>query len=197
MRGGTYGIVYIRMGKRYIPALLAFLFGSLCATWYNLFANETTNSIAATSLFVSITTLFMTTYVMVENAVELRNTNKKKLLSDYSNRFSCDPAIQKVVRWLFAITDIDSNEIKVYTKRSKDNKGNPIEEPASFEKERFLVFLTELNIQIREKQLEKDDVRKLFSLYALLFNKTQESDNTIIYSLRKGSDYSELLPDSM
>lgn len=185
------------MAKRYIPALLAFLFGSLCATWYNLFANETTNFIAATSLFVSMTTLFVTTYVMIENAIELRNTNKKKLLSDYSNRFSCDSSVQKVVRWLFAITDLDSNEIKVYPKRSKDDKGNPIEKPTSFEKERFLVFLTELNIQIRENQLEKEDVKKIFSPYVLLFNKAQESDNTIIFSLRKDSDYSELLPDSL
>jgi hypothetical protein len=176
-----------------VIVLLAVLYGA----WDILFVNETANTIATTSLLISVTALFITTYITIENSVELRNTNKKKLLSDYCNRFSSDPIVQKVARWLWDITDMNFDEIKVYPKKSKDDKGNHIEEPNSFEKGRFLVFLTELNIQTKNKQLEKEDVRKIFSLYALLFNKAQKNDNVTIYSLWKDCDYSELLPDSM
>lgn len=171
------------------------MLGVLYGAWESLLANKTANYISAISLLVSITALIFANYIKVENAVELRNTNKKRLLNDYCSRFSSDPTIQKVVRWLFAITELDSDDIKVYPKKRKDYNGNPIESPTSFEKERFLVFLTELNIQTKNKQLEIEDVRTIFSLYAQLFNKVQKNDNAFIFSLRKDCDYSELLPD--
>ena len=175
--------------------LLFFLYGVLCATWRDLWANETANTLTAFSLFISLTALFISNYFIIENARELRSNNKKKLFSDYCARFSSNCNLCKVAEWLLTLAEFDSNGnlIDVYPKRLKDNKGRPISEPSSFEKQIFVDFLVELNIQIKNKQLEKEDIGKYFSPYVLLFKEILQADNNKTYYIRSLDDLSELL----
>lgn len=171
------------------------LFGVMCATWRDLWINETANTLTAFSLFISIVTLFISNYLIVENAFESRRNNKKKLFSEYCARFSGNQNISKVVEWLLNIAEYDSNGvlINVYPKRLNDDKGRTISEPTFFQKKCFGDFFVELYIQINNNQLEKEDVRKYFSPYALIFNKVLQVENNKNCYLWNLADFPEFL----
>lgn len=171
------------------------LLGVMCALWPDLWKNETTNSMTSFSLLISILALFISNYFIVENAIESRTNNKKNLFSEYCTRFSSNQNISKVAEWLLAISEFDTEGIliNVYPKRLNDDKGRTIVEPTFFEMNCFGDFLIELNIQTKNKQLEKEDVRKYFSPYALIFDKVIQSENKQIYYMRNLSDLSEML----
>lgn len=166
---------YVRgRGKELLLCAYMCLFGVMCAMWRDLWINETANTLTAFSLFISIVALFISNYFVVENAIESRSNNKKKLFSEYCARFSSNQNYCKVVEWLMCIAEFDSN---VYPNRLNDEKGGTISEPTFFQKKCFWDFLIELNIQIKNKQLEKEDVRKLFYPYALIFKKVLQAEN--------------------
>lgn len=181
------------MNNKYVfPSVLMCFLGVFYASLPHIVANVGEKTISATSLAISITAVSMTTYFTVETALELRNYNKKKLFSDYCARFSTDTTIFKVAEWLLAIAELDSNDdnIWVYSKNVRDNK---VVEPTRFEKERFYMFLTELNIQIENGQIERDDARKVFSLYAHLFNNVRKTHTNTLYYEIENNDFAELL----
>ena len=171
------------------------LFGVMCALWPDLWKNETANTLTAFSLFISIIALFISNYFIVEKAIESRTNNKKRLFSDYCARFSSNQNLCKVAEWLLTIAEYDSNGIlnNVYPNRVKNDKGRAITEPTYFEQKCFLDFLIELNIQIKNKQLEKEDVRQIFSPYALIFNEVLQAENMKNICMRNLANLSELL----
>ena len=184
------------MKKEHIPlCIIIFFLGLIIPNWFNFWRSEGNEKIMATTLFVSIVNLFLSSYIAVENAVEKRRTNKKKSFGDYCTRFSNDPNLRKVAEWLMAITELDSNGniAKVYPQKTKDDKGHTILKPTYFEKERFCDFLIELNIQIKSEQIEKGDAIKVFYFYAYSFAKVLQEDEMIIYRKRECVDLSELL----
>lgn len=124
--------------------------------------------------------LGVSNYFIVENAIELRSNNKKKLFSDYCARFSSNHNLCKVAEWLLTIAEFDSNGnlIDVYPKRLKDNKGKHVTEPSTFEKQFFVDFFVELDIQIKNKQLEREDVINYFSSYVSIFQMVQHKDKS-------------------
>ena len=160
----------------------------------DLWINETANSLMGSSLLLSLIALVVSNYFIVENARESRTNSKKKLFSDYCARFSRNQNICRVAEWLLTIAEFDSNGILVDVdlKRLNGDKGRTISEPTFFQKKCFGDFLLELNVQIKSKQLEKEDVRKYFSPYASIFNKVIQVENNkaYIWSL---SDFQEIL----
>lgn len=163
--------------------------GILCATWESIWANKPAETIMAATLFLSILSMIITSYIAIENAIELRSERRKKLLSDYCTRFSNEQ--RKVAEWLLNICEIDSDSnVKILDSKISQYSSK---EPTLFEKERFMEFFIELNIQIKNKQIEKEDARKLFSFYALLFDNVTKFDNQTLYSKREVSKLSELL----
>ena len=169
------------------------LFGVMCAAWPDLWKNETANTLTAFSLFISIIALFISNYFIVEKAIESRTNNKKRLFSDYCARFSSNQNLCKVAEWLLTISEIENGVVKLYPNRMKNDKGRAITEPTYFEQKCFLNFLIELNIQIKNKQLEKEDLRKIFSLYALIFKEVLLAENMEKFYMLNLSDLSELL----
>ena len=163
--------------KNLFPIVIAILLGILCATWRELFHNETAVNIAVASFIISVISLFCTLYFTIENALELRGYNRKKLFSDYCARFSNDPNIKKVAEWLFT--------------------GNIVKEPAPFEKERFWEFLVEINIQIKDKQIVREDAMKVFSIYANMFDKVVIQAEEQTNSNRIRTDIEELLSEQI
>lgn len=170
------------------------LLGVMCALWPDLWKNETTNNMTSFSLLISILALFISTYFIVENAIESRTNNKKKLFSEYCTRFSSNQNISKVAEWLLAISEFDPEGIliNVYSKRLNDDRGRTITKPTFFEMNCFCDFLIELNIQIKNKQLEKEDVRKYFSPYILIFKEVIQAENKENYYMRNLADLSEI-----
>lgn len=164
----------------YLPLIIgAGVIGFLCASWNHIYANESTESIMAASVFVLVISFAFTSYLNVEISLENRHLNQNKLLCEYSVRFSSDYNIANVAKWLLAISDINRQGqiTHIYLYKDKDDKGNLIKKPSAFEIDRFLSFFTELNILIRDKQIKYEDANKLFSIYALLFNKVKNQDN--------------------
>lgn len=193
----SLGLVQIHQMKKdhILLCIILFLLGASIPRWNYFWPKEGTETIMATTLFVSIVNFFLCAYIAVENAVEKRKGNKKKCFSDYCARFSSDPNLRKVAEWLMAITELDSNGniAKVYPQKTKDDKGHTILKPTYFEKERFCDFLIELNIQIKSEQIEKGDAIKVFYFYAYSFAKVLQEDEMIIYRKRECVDLSELL----
>lgn len=182
--------------KHILLFIIAVLLGILCATWHIIGANQTTETLMAASLFMSLIALINTTYYTVETALELRSYNRKKMFSDYCARFSNDSDLKKVAEWLLFISkkDTHSNYIKRH-KMSKKGQSETYMEPTPFEIERFWSFLIELNIQIKNKQIEKEDANHIFSRYAQLISivlethdKNNKWDRTVI---------AELLPEEI
>lgn len=180
---------------KYLPLFAMCLFGMMCAMWRELWINETANTLTGFSLFISIIALFISNYFIVENAIESRSNNKKKLFSEYCARFSGNQNISNVVEWLLNIAEFDSNGVlvNVYPKGLNDDKGRTISEPTFFQKKCFGDFLIELNIQIKNKQLDIEDVRKYFSPYVLIFNKVLQVENNKVYYMWNIDD----LPQSL
>lgn len=170
------------------------LLGFLCATWETIWNNKPAETIMAATLFVSIFSMFMTSYIAIENAIELRLERQKKLLSDYCTRFSNDQSIRNVAEWLLNISEIDSDgNVKLLGSKYLSHSSDNAKEPTLFEKERFMDFLIELNIQIKNKQIEKEDVTKIFSIYIRLFDNLTKIDNQIYFHKREVAELSELL----
>ena len=165
--------------------------GVMCAMWPDFLGNETINNLTVFSLFVSIIALFISNYFIVENAIESRNKNKKKLFSEYCARFSSNQNICRVAEWLLSIAEFDPNGflINVYPK----DRGKKITEPTYYEKTCFVDFFIELNIQINNEQLEKEDVRKYFSPYVLIFKRVLQAENKEFCYMRNLADLSEIL----
>ena len=182
--GSSAWIFCDKLNKKDISLIIgAFALGIICATWPEIWANETAETIMAASLLVSIIALVISSYFTTETALEIRGYNKKKLFSDYCARFSNDQNIKNVAEWLLAITEMDSNgNIRnVHFRKLKNDKKKTIMEPTPFEIERFWSFLIELVIQIKNGKLEREDVRKIFSSYAQLFDYVQQTDDKTSY----------------
>lgn len=182
--------------KNLFPIVIAILLGILCATWRDIIHNETAVSIAAASFFISAFSLVYTLYFTVDNALELRGYHRKKLFSDYCARFSNDQNINKVAEWLFTGSIVDSNgNIKIYPKKLSIYKDKGHTEPTPFEKERFWEFLVEINIQIKDKQIVREDAMKVFSIYANMFDKVVIQPEEQTSSNRIRTDIEELLSE--
>ena len=184
-----------KLGKNFRLYFVMCLFGVMCAMWRDLWINETANTLTAFSLFISIIALFISNYFIIENAIESRNNNKKKLFGEYCARFSSNHNICKVAEWLLTIAEFDSNGalINIFPQRLNDDKGRTISEPTLYQKKCFGDFLIELNIQIKNKQLEKEDVRQYFSKVTLIFNKVLQEENNKICYMWNLTDFPEIL----
>ena len=187
---------YVRGYGKYFPiCVFMCLLGVVCSMGSDMWINETTNTLMGTSLLLSLIALVINNFFVVEIALESRTKNKKKNFSEYCTRFSSNHNICIVAEWLLAIAEFDSNGvlINVYPKRLKDYMGRTISEPTFFQKKCFGDFLIELNIQIKNNQLEKEDARKYFTPYASIFNKVIQVERDKIYYLWNMADFPELL----
>ena len=175
----SFFLNYVRGFVENLPlCVFMCLLGVIAAMGNDMWINETTNSLMGYSLLISLIALCISNFFIVENARESRKNNKKKMFSEYCARFSSNQNLCKVAEWLLAIAEFDSNGVlvNVYPKRLNDDKGRTIVEPTFFQKKCFGDFIIELIIQIDSKQLEKEDVKKCFSIYASIFYKVLQQD---------------------
>ena len=163
-----------------------------CAFLNDILDNGRVEIIAALSLVISLSALIMTSYSTVENAVESRENLKNRLFCDYCARFTNDKSIQKVVEWLIVVKCMNSDKKRTDHRGKKRIPKCTIEVPTDFEKEKFLLFLTELNIQLKNNQLDNDDVRTIFQPYASLFFKSLQYESGYLYRNWNWKDFSKL-----
>ena len=179
---------YIKIEKKYIPLIIIIGgLGLLTAIWNVIVSQETEKTIATSSLFISLLSVFCTLYFTVEVALENRHVNESKLLSDYCARFSEDYSIQNVVDWLLGLcnTETQGGLSEFSSMMSKGNEYNT-NNPTILDKNRFIQFYAELNLQLEKGRLNLEDVRELFSFYAVIFNKV-ESDEKCIFGNKENN----------
>ena len=152
----------------YVCLIVSFgILGLLIALWDEICSNISEHFVSTTSLLISFIAFFLSLYLTVEKALESRTLNKNKLLCNYSSRFSSDSSIQKVVKWLLARTD-----------KNSDILISDSEEPTIFDKERFMRFYMELNVMLENEQLVEEDTKALFLSYALMFAKLEDTEDS-------------------
>lgn len=129
------------------------------------FSNFLTSIISFGTLLVA---LFSALYVKKEYDKHIEE-ERTKLLCEYNHRYSVDKHIECVIEWMLqiAIMDESGNIIGV----NRQIKNIP---PNIHQKEMFMRFFEELQLQIEKRKLNKQDVKKLFSYYALVFDKIEE-----------------------
>ena len=103
---------------------------------------------------------------------------KADMLCQYSQRYATDMNIKKVVDWMLRNMN-DNGSLKVSDHRTTEG------EPNVFEKEMFMRFFEELYAQMKRGYLRDDDVKKMFSYYALKFNDYKFFRNSITDYLDK------------
>ena len=93
---------------------------------------------------------------------------KNNLLCLYNKRYTEDKSVEKVVRWMLSTAKMDENGGIVGHDPSKEVKD--VEKPDVYDKEMFMRFFEELNIQIDNHLLNEDNTLQLFAEYALIFD---------------------------
>lgn len=91
-----------------------------------------------------------------------KDAKQAQVLSEYNKRYSEDPNIIKVVKYL---NYIDVNGTM---------NNPPREKPSNYEVEMFMRFIEELELQIHCGRLNEKDVSDLFVYYAKMINENGE-----------------------
>ena len=97
---------------------------------------------------------------------EHKNQHKYSVLAEYNKRYMEDPSIKVVVNALIA--HMDHHEYQM---------------PSINERELFMRFYEELQLQIDSKLISKEESKYFFAYYAIAFN--------LIQDFHKGLDYNE------
>ena len=100
--------------------------------------------------FVALFALVVTYYEYLNH----KDINQAQVLSEYNQRYSNDPNIVKVVKYL------NYNDEGGYI-----NNLHP-DQPSNYEVEMFMRFFEELELQIEKGRLSEKDVCNLFTYYA-------------------------------
>ncbi len=113
-------------------------------------------STALIALFAFIITLL--------EYLSLKDAKQAQVLSEYNKRYSEDPNIIKVAKYLNSIDE--GGDIN-----------NPIRSvPSNYEVEMFMRFFEEMELQIRNGRLDEEDVNNLFVYYAYILGKSDKQD---------------------
>jgi hypothetical protein len=96
-----------------------------------------------------------------------QDSRKTELLCTYNQRYAADKSIEKVIKWILKTAKLDENG-KIVGKDPNTVLG--VEIPDIYDKEMFMRFFEELNVQINKGLLQKEDTLRLFAAYALIFD---------------------------
>ena len=158
----------------FIMALMVFICALACATKDSvemLFCLEKPLYYTKLlSVLVSLGTLSATLFVALYGVIEYENHKAEqriKLLCEYNQRYSTDRNIESVVTWMLKIAQVDRD--------GKIVGANPdrtfICRPEVHQKEMFMRFFEELYLHIKSGNIKREDACKLFSYYAIEFDK--------------------------
>ena len=147
-----------------VMCLLIYFYHCLCEE--SLVDIITSASTAGTMLVATISACYA-----YHEYLQHQKNEKTQLLCHYNHRYSTDANIKAVVEWMLDNTP-------AITPSSSANSGdiNGCLSPTKgfvslYQKEMFMRFFEELNIQIKEGNLDKQQVKDLFSYYAIKFGK--------------------------
>lgn len=125
------------------------------------------------SLIIAILTFFFTAYGILYAVKEYKlhkKTERTTLLCQYHQRYMSDSNIEAVIRYILRVGIVDDNGYLI----GYDSSKNSDLDPGIYEKERFMRFFEELELQLEEGNLEESVVCKFFSYYALVFDRIVE-----------------------
>lgn len=140
---------------------LAYAVGEYCPSYI-----DNLSAIADVGIFIA--TLFATLYAVVQYHYH-KKEHRINLLGEYNKRYATDKNIQEVITWMLKVAIVnDDGEIvnaepyRCYCK------------PSIHEKEMFMRFFEELYLHIENGSMDKRQVCKLFSYYAIKFDEIKE-----------------------
>lgn len=113
------------------------------------------------SEFVSACVATLALAIAMFEYVAYKDKVNGQVLSEYNKRYSQDPNIVKVVKYLNSIEDVENV-------RAFPSSHIPTKEavPTNYEVEMFMRFFEEIQLQIEKGRLKYDDVDHLFLYYA-------------------------------
>jgi hypothetical protein len=114
------------------------------------------------SVLADVVTAIITLFAFVWATKEYdlhKETLKAKVLSEYNKRYTEDPNIVRVVRYLQNYRDSNSYQCYKLTKQ---------------EIQMFMRFFEELKVQINHGRIDEEDVFELFTYYASYLNEKRE-----------------------
>lgn len=128
-------------------------------------------------LIAALTALFAFIIALLEYKSS-KDAKQAQVLSEYNKRYSEDPNITKVVKYL-------------NYKAEGGGINNPIRAvPSNYEVEMFMRFFEEIELQIRYGRLDEEDVLNLFVYYANMLGDTKNKDLRISLGVSE-KDYKE------
>ena len=150
-----FGIIYYAIIALFV--IISIMAGLCCAQL--LYPNERIGDYA--NVITAIVSLFAFIVAWTEYHSRL-DSMKAQVFSEYNKRFSEDPYIVKVVKYLNYI-DLDGT------------LNNPHQEiPSNYDVEMFMRFFEELELQIQYGRLNEKDVLDLFVYYAKIIDENEE-----------------------
>lgn len=114
--------------------------------------------------YAEILTALIASFAFVITLLEYlssKDAKQAQVLSEYNKRFTEDPNIINVVKYLNYIDE-------------KGDINNPFRSrPSNYEVEMFMRFFEEIELQIRHGRMDSNDVNNLFVYYAYMLGKTE------------------------
>ena len=149
--------------------VLLFVIGLTIITYYtcSFFFKEKIDVSNLGEMLSGITAAIAAFYVMIQYQSYLKD-KKNNQLSIYNKRFAEDKYIAKVTKWMINSAKYDENGRIVGKNKEKIIKEE--ETPDTYDKEMFMRFFEELNVQINNHLLNEEDTLRLFAYYALVFD---------------------------
>lgn len=174
----------------YVIAGITFCLGLANATIFIAKSSELyicfLSSIANIGIFV--TSLAAALFAVLEYNRH-KQEQRTKLLCEYNQRYSTDRNIESIIEWMLqiALTNDEGDIIGV----NKNIKNNP---PGIHKKEMFMRFFEELYMQIKDGRLNENNIKRMFSYYALRFATYEDFRSDIKdYEKDEWSDFREFV----
>lgn len=123
---------------------------------------------AITNAGILLTSIYALYYAIREYEKRLEE-EKTRILCEYNQRYASDPNIASVINWILEISTFeDDNRIR------KIDVNKASKHPSVYEKELFMRFFEELQMQIEKGTIEKYIVKEMFGFYAVKFSLHKE-----------------------
>lgn len=121
----------------------------------------------------NIGTLLVSVIALVYAILEYSRHKKSvrtNLLCQYHQRYVSDKNIESVIQYMLRTAKVDVNGEIIGFDETKAS----LSDPGIYEKEKFMRFYEELQLQIDDGNVDKDIARDMFSYYVVKFDKIED-----------------------
>lgn len=157
--------------KIFVCFLLSFIVLVIIFACYKLlpFSVQVSSSLQALSVCGALIISVAALIYAIKEYVHYKRSTRATLLCHYLERYANEKSIIKVINYIIDSAKVDkTGQIIGYEHNNKN-----IKNPTVLEKEMFMHFFEELQLQIDEKLLEQSKVIDLLGYYAGIFHRIE------------------------